>query len=204
MRTTDRRFVAAGDVAAGLVWAGPGTAAADLPADRGGIFPTEGAAYASLPSPHDSFHLHLSVFGRRGDGATAGVEVFGTYGTGEDDYFECFDGPLASATLDGLDGATAAGSTTLVCSGPNLPGDGTGHVTVDVRWEPYGRVDRSAVVIPGCRASPWDEQRAADVIGDFTVSISLPGVGDITATVEDASGLGDVGTQTGICARGRG
>ena len=204
MRTTDRRIVAAGAVAAGLVWVGAGTAAADPPADRGKVFPTEGAAYASLPSPDGTFYVHLSVFDKPGDGATAGVEVFGTYGTGEDDYYECFDSTLIGATLDGLDGATAAGSSTLVCSGPNLGGDGTAHVTVDATWDPYGKVDRSVVRVPGDPCISLNKQRAATVEADFSVSISLPGLEEITATVEDGSGFGDVRVLRSVCPRGRG
>ncbi|RZU30936.1 hypothetical protein [Blastococcus saxobsidens] len=202
MRSTDRRIVAAGAVVTGLLWVGTGTAAAGPPADRGNLFPTVGAAYASLPAPDGDFYVHLSVFDGRGGEATAGVEVFGTYGPGEGEYFECFDGPLIGATLDGLDGATAEGSTTLVCGGPALPGDGAAHVTVDVEWEAYGPVDRSAVVIPGLPCVSLNKQRAAEVTGLVTITVALPEREPITATIED--GFGDVRTLTDICPRGRG
>lgn len=203
MRTTDRRIVAVGAVAAGLVWTGAGTAAAGPSADRGKVFPTEGAAYGSLPAPDGSLYVHLSVWEDPGGEATAGVEVFGTYGDGEFDYFECFDGSPVSATLDGLDGATAAGSTTLVCGGPGRLSDGVASVSVDVEWEPYGRIDRSVVRVPGDPCISLNKQRAAHLVGDATVSISFSEGSTITATIDDGVGPGDVRTLRGVCPRGR-
>lgn len=201
MRSMNRGIVAAGAVAAGLVWAGTGTAAAGPPDDRGGSSATSGAAFGSLPSPDGSFFVFLSVFDLPGGEAVAGIEVFGTYGPAEGDYFECFDSTLVNATLDGLDGAAARGSSDLVCGGPNLGADGTASVTVDVKWEAYGRIDRSTVVIPGEPCVSLNKQRAADVSGTVTVSISLPGVEDKTATLTE--GFGDVRVLRSVCPRGR-
>ena len=196
MRTTGRRIVAAGAVAAGVLWAGTGTAAADPPTGLEDIFPTEGAAYASLPAPDQDLQVFLSVFDGPGGEATAGVEVFGALGP--DNYYECFDGPLIPAALNGLEGARAEGRTTLLCGGPNLPRDVVAHVDVDAEWTATGPVDRSAGMVPGSQCVSVNEQRAAEVTGLVTVSIPELGV-----TASATEGSGDVRTVTSICAGGR-
>lgn len=196
MTTTYRRIVAAGAVAAGMLWAGTGTAAADPPADRGSTFPTEGAAFASLSTPDGSLSVFLSVFDPPGEEPIAGVEVFGTdptYGP-----YECWQGPMITASFRGLAGASAEGSTTLLCGGEHLPDDVVAHVSVDATWKAVGPVDRSTVVIPGMPCATLNRQRAAEVTGPVTVEVPALGV---EATLPD--GFGDVRRLTSICAGGR-
>lgn len=198
-RTTVTRAIGVGAptvaaVTTTVMWLGAGTAAAHQPDDRGVDLVTEDAAYGSLPAPDADLAVMLSVFDGAGDEEIAGVEVFGSFGPGPDDYYECFEGPPIPADLDGLEGARAMGSTTLTCGGPTLAGDVVAQVDVDVVWEPVGRIDRWVDAGPESPCIWLAEERAAELAG--LVTVTIPALG-ITATMTE--GFGDLRTSTGIC-----
>ncbi|TYP87519.1 hypothetical protein [Blastococcus xanthinilyticus] len=188
-----RRTGAALAVAAATVMVtGAGTAAAGPPGDHRPTRVVEDAAIGSFSTPSGDVTVFLSLFDPPGDEEIGGVEIFGTTPSG--DSYECFEGPQISADLDGLRGAWSEGSTTLACGGPDLPQGVVAEVGVDVRWEPYGRVETSIVTLPDPPCVSRTRLRAAEISGLVTVSIPALGV---TASVTE--GFGDVRMITSIC-----
>ena len=159
------------------------------PALAGGNRTVEGSAIGSLSSTDGELGVILSIFDPPDRDAFAGVEIFGSTATS---FFECFEGPQIDAELHGLKTAAAEGSTTLLCGGPDLPGDVVAYVDVDVAWDGFGRVAHDRFSSAGCRVRT--AVRQAEVTGRVTVRI--PAL-DVEAFLPE--GFGDLRRTTSIC-----
>lgn len=173
--------------------AGPAAAAPPggaLPEGRGVQEEVTGSAFASLGSAGSDLGVFLSVFQPPGEPAFALPEVFVAG-------YECFLGEFVDATLDGLDEATAWGTTTLQCSGDGLP-DTEAVVDVDVRWTGVGRTMRTVVAGPHFPCVSRTAIREAEISG--SVHVSIPDLGIDTTVTE---GFGDVRRTRSVCPPGR-
>ena len=190
--TTARRATAIAGcavLAAASVVMAAGTAAGS-PGHGSGVTRTvEGSAIGSLSTPDGELGVILSVFDPPDRAAFAAVEITGSTATSP---FECFEGPQIDAALVRLKQAHAEGSTTLPCSGPDLPGDVVAHVEVDVDWHAHGRVAHDRSTSEGCRLTTAIRQ--AEVTGRVTVRI--PAL-DLEAYLPE--GVGDVRRTTSLC-----
>ena len=135
MRTRDRRIVAAGAGAAGLVWTGAGTAAADRSSDATGD-PSE-RAYALFVDEATGAVVDVTVQEVAGSATTVEVLLFleGLHCT--------VDVDRVDADITRLESARAAGTYDYTCSDGTGGGEGTapapsGVLALDVTWTGVG------------------------------------------------------------------
>ncbi len=187
---TISRALTTGALAAAVVWAGAGTAAA-APGDHWPTRTTTGSASAVLTgTTTPGMAVFFDAFAPDRTEPFGGLEVFVAG-------YECLTEDRVPATIDGLESATAAGELAFVCGSPE--GEATGSATVDLTWTGEGGVQYSAFAGEGSPCASFARDRQAEVTGSVRVVIPGLGIDESTVPADDSGRLASV---TSICTHG--
>jgi hypothetical protein len=189
--TTATRALTTGALAAAVVWAGAGTAAAAPPGDHWPTRTTTGYASAVLTgTTTPGMAVFFDAYAPDRTEPFGGLEVFVAG-------YECLTEDRVPATIDGLESATAAGELAFVCGSPE--GEVTGSATVDLTWTGEGDVRHYVLAGPGFPCISFGRERQADVTGSVRVVIPELRIDESTIADDGSSRLTSV---TSICLRG--